>query len=96
MTWDERIVVAYDVKDDRARESFASMLMDLGLQRVQFSVFEANLPRNRVRDVWDLSDEFCKEVGRSVKVFVLCSTCRRRARSFGETREVDDAEYRIV
>lgn len=92
----ETVVVAYDVADDEPRQALASRLMDLGLQRVQFSVFEADLPRNRVRDVWDLAEEFCKEAGRSVKVFVLCSTCHRRSRSFGETREVDDRDYRIV
>jgi len=96
LTWNEHIVVAYDVMDDRAREAFASKLMDLGLQRVQLSVFEATLPKNRVRDVWDLSEEFCREAGRSVKVFVVCSTCHRRVRSFGETGKVDDTEYRIV
>lgn len=46
-----RVLVVYDVSDDRARQKLAEALMRHGLKRIQRSAFAGSLPWSRMKDV---------------------------------------------
>lgn len=67
-------VICYDIPDDRRRNKVAACLEDFG-DRVQYSVFEAVLPRRlfdklllRLRDIVDPDDD-------SLAIYRLCAAC---------------------
>jgi CRISPR-associated protein Cas2 len=76
------LVVSYDVVADRRRARLAKRLAGY-LQRVQFSVFEGEVPENEVqrlldeaRDALDLSED-------SLRVYHLCRACEGRSEILG-------------
>lgn len=42
----QRILLVYDIAEDRARTKIADICLDYGLDRVQFSTFSGKLSRN--------------------------------------------------
>lgn len=47
----QRIIVLYDIPDDRIRVKVADMCMDYGLDRVQFSAFVGQLQRTHQEEL---------------------------------------------
>ncbi len=56
-----RVLVLYDISDDRARQRVADACLDYGLERVQFSVFVGELSRTHQRALFG---EIRERVGR--------------------------------
>ena len=46
-----RIIVVYDVSNDKARQRLAEALMRHGLKRIQRSAFAGSLPASKLKDV---------------------------------------------
>jgi CRISPR-associated protein Cas2 len=47
----QRVILVYDVVDDRARTKVADACLDYGLDRVQYSVFTGKLSRNHQEEL---------------------------------------------
>lgn len=77
-----RVVVAYDIGDDLRRERASQALLDL-LGRVEYSLFDAWVPDERVGDLWrSVAPELRP---RSDRAFVvrLCDACAKQAGAVG-------------
>jgi len=82
------VLVSYDVTDDRVRAQFAEELLDLGLVRNQYSLFEGEIPTKRVKNVIDICEKYIRmmnddevgptKVGGAIQVIQLCSRCEDR------------------
>lgn len=73
-----RIVVSYDVSDDRRRRKVARILEGYGY-RVQYSVFECDLDADQARALQQrLRPLISKRAGESVRFYPLCADCRER------------------
>ena len=89
-------VVCYDVADDQRRSRLSSALLDFG-QRVQESVFVANLEQElsarmleRVRRIADVNQD-------RVHVFRLCAACVKETVTLGMAAErVEDQEFYVI
>ena len=46
-----RVLVVYDVSNDKARQKLAEMLTRHGLQRIQRSAFAGSLPASKIKDI---------------------------------------------
>ena len=77
-----RLVVAYDIVDDRRRTRFAKRLKDY-VQRVQYSVFEGDTSeRGELGIVRAIHEEI--DMGEdSVRIYYLCKACAQSTRVFG-------------
>ncbi len=77
-----RIVVSYDITDDRRRTRFAKRLRD-HLTRVQFSVFEGDVAPAEVDRIERIIQEELRLEEDSVRIYFLCRSCHLRTRLFG-------------
>jgi CRISPR-associated protein Cas2 len=72
-----RHVICYDISDDRRRRKVATLLEGVG-DRVQGSVFEADLDATLFETVKERLDTKIDHETDSVSFYRLCSTCAKR------------------
>ncbi len=77
-----RVVVAYDIVDDRRRDRVAQGLLDL-VGRVEYSVFDAWIPVGRVADLWTTMRPDLRPRDDDAFVIQLCDACAHEAGSVG-------------
>lgn len=68
------LLVSYDLRDDRRRTRLAKGLSGF-LTRVQMSVFEGELPDQRLEDLLSLIDSEIDPSEDSVRIYRLCRRC---------------------
>lgn len=77
-----RFVIAYDIENDRRRNKVMSTLKDCGL-RVQYSVFECELDRNRLTELRRRLGHLIDKRKDRVHIYHLCDACYFRSESLG-------------
>lgn len=89
------VVVSYDIVDDKKRARVANILKDYG-ERVQYSVFEANLTKN-------MFDRMLKEVLKyiadredSLRIYQLCEECQKKVKIYGIGKITEDEEVIVI
>lgn len=79
-----RIVVSYDISNDRRRRKVAQIMEGYGY-RVQYSVFECDLDARKLRELQQrLRPLVSKKAGESVRFYSLCAECRKRINVLGQ------------
>jgi len=74
--------ICYDISDDRRRNRVASILLGFG-ERVQYSVFEADLDiANLERLVEKVAPEM-KEDEDNLRIYPICEQCRSKIQIMG-------------
>jgi len=89
------IVVAYDVVDTPRRTRLAKRLKGY-LERVQKSVFEGELEQEQLRAMEAQLGRLLDEDEDSLRVYALCSACRRRIKVYGQGEVLEDPDVYIV
>lgn len=90
-----RLVVAYDIVDDRRRERVARVLQDYGV-RVQYSVFECMLGRAQYRELRDTLLARIDPAEDAVAFYRLCRGCGARVHRLGAPPPDPDPQYLIL
>jgi CRISPR-associated protein Cas2 len=75
-------LITYDIVADRRRQKMAKLLESLG-DRVQKSVFELYLTPPELEKLLRRAKKFINEKEDNLRVYILCSACRGKARSIG-------------
>jgi len=73
----QRYVICYDISDDRRRRKVATLLEGVG-DRVQGSVFEADLDSTLFETVRTSLDDRIDKSEDAVSSYRLCSACAKR------------------
>ena len=89
-----RYVLTYDIEDDRQRTKLANLLLDYG-DRVQKSVFEADLTRDDLEELLEKAGEYVNDDD-SFLAYPLCKNCNQEAKSLGRPRDLYVENKRIV
>lgn len=89
-----RVVVAYDIPDDTRRLRMANFLKGYG-ERVQYSVFEADLNHYQLKDMLRRMKEII-EPEDSVRVYLLGKDWRRRTLTLGQAMSLNFPEDEII
>ena len=76
-----RYVIAYDVTDDGKRTKLANLLLGYG-ERVQKSVFEADLEPAEVQEILRLAANYISGTD-SLRMYPQCRACAGRIASLG-------------
>lgn len=84
LTW-----VIYDISNDRTRAKIAEQCLDIGLQRVQKSVYLGDLKPNRVDEVIEFSKQLLDLTTDSVYVFPMCQEDFDKVRILGQSFDRD-------
>jgi CRISPR-associated protein Cas2 len=75
-------VIAYDIEQDRRRSKVMSLLKDYGL-RVQYSVFECELDRQRLAQLEERLHTLIDSRRDRVHIYRLCDACFFRSEATG-------------
>ncbi|PIE31974.1 CRISPR-associated endonuclease Cas2 [candidate division KSB3 bacterium] len=76
-------VLSYDIKNDRRRVKVHDVLKNYG-ERVQYSVFECDLSRKEFHKLREELAPFIDvEETDSLRIYRLCSECRRKFEHIG-------------
>lgn len=68
-----RCLVVYDISDDKLRAKVVDILMDYGLDRVQYSAFVGQLARTHIEEMsLKVKRRVGKAKGAKVLVFTIC------------------------
>jgi CRISPR-associated protein Cas2 len=79
LTW-----VVYDIAKDRTRTRVAKRCLDMGLYRVQKSIFLGDLAANRVEEILLFSREMLDMKTDSVYIFPMCREDFEKVRVVGQ------------
>jgi CRISPR-associated protein Cas2 len=88
-------VVCYDIADDGRRNRLASTLLDFG-QRVQESVFMANLDEELAAHMLERISKTMDGHWDRVHVFPLCQSCSPKIVVMGTAETIRDQDYYII
>ncbi len=75
-------MIAYDISDDRRRAHLAKLLEGFG-DRVQYSVFRAQLEKRDLAELIVRARRIIFEKEDSLLIFPLCKSCESGTLSFG-------------
>lgn len=91
-----RVVVTYDITRDRNRAKVAALLEEV-LTRVQWSVFEGDLPTEVLQRAIERVLRLIDPETDSVRVYPLCASCAPRVDVYGLRGPVlEQAAVRIL
>jgi len=88
-------VLAYDITDDRRRAKIAKLMESLA-DRVQGSVFEAYLTPAELERLLAKAGKTLQPKEDGLRVYVLCSECRGKARTVGVGQVTPPPGVKIV
>jgi CRISPR-associated protein Cas2 len=87
-----KVIAVYDITNDVLRGKISERLKDYGLERIQYSTFNGELPQHALRSLETdirtlLNDGDEKD---SVLFFPLCSSCFKGRRQVGAKKEMKE------
>lgn len=88
------VIVAYDVLDRRRLRRIAAMMEQYGV-RVQFSVFECRLNKERMTRLLDDIKRVINRRHDKVTLIALCQSCVQRSERFIENGITTDANVYV-
>ena len=92
---DERVVIAYDVTDDRRRYRLCKALERYGA-RIQYSVFELSITRKDLQKLVDHLNGLIDNKVDRVLVLQLCGGCHAAAGRYGNTTSYEPGQTLII
>jgi len=75
-------IISYDIPDNKRRIKLSKSLLDFG-NRVQYSVFEANLDNLLFTKMLKRIKKIIDEHEDSVRIYKLCATCEKDIQLLG-------------
>ncbi len=75
-------VLAYDIANDKRRQKIAKCCQAVA-ERVQYSVFEAYFSEAELKQLLKKTDKIMNPQEDSLRIYVLCEACRKKAAARG-------------
>ena len=75
-------IVSYDIVEDKKRTKLAKKLCNYG-NRVQYSVFECNLSKAKLKEMKKELMQFINPEKDSFRIYKLCQECVKHLESYG-------------
>ncbi len=89
------IIIAYDIPNDRRRSRLAKALEGFGI-RVQKSVFEAEMPDQRIDALYRAIHSEIDPEEDSIRLWRLCKRCQATVEVIGLGIYIEEARDEIV
>ena len=86
---------SYDIVDNKKRNKIANLLKDYG-ERVQYSVFEANLTKNMLDRMRQEVLEYISHEEDSLRIYTLCEGCQKKVEVYGIGKVTEDEDVIVV
>ncbi len=86
-----KVLLVYDISNDRVRGKVADFCLDYGLDRIQYSAFLGDLGRNRQEELMLKIEEQLGDHSGKIQLYPICSKdWRARIEIIQEEDEDDD------
>jgi CRISPR-associated protein Cas2 len=92
---DERVIIAYDVADDRRRYHLCKALERYGM-RIQYSVFELSLKPKELHKLVDHLTGLIDNTEDRLLIMQFCGGCQRSVRRYGNMTSYSPKETLII
>ena len=89
------VIISYDIEEDKKRTRLANKLKDFGF-RVQYSVFEADIKQNELKELKKLLKSYKLTGNDSIRLYQLCESCVNKIKIWGIGEVMKDKEIYIV
>jgi CRISPR-associated protein Cas2 len=89
------IVISYDIPDDKRRIKAAKQLENYG-KRVQYSVFEAILEEEKLKEMCEKLVSIININEDSLRIYGLCNSCLKKTKLYGVGEISKDEDFYIV
>jgi len=90
-----RYVLSYDITEDKPRTKVAK-LMEGVLTRVQYSVFEGDVPEPRLTEAVQKAIGLIDPETDSLRVYRLCASCAARIDCYGKEVALGCEEVKVL
>ena len=90
-----RVIISYDIIDDKRRTKLAKKLCDFG-KRVQYSVFEADLTQKQIKQMLNKILPLINKEEDSLRIYKLCADCASQIESYGIKKGWDEDDVIII
>ena len=87
--------ISYDIPDDRRRLRIAKILKDFG-ERVQFSVFEANIQQDQLQRLKQRLKEVVEPDEDRLRIYPLCASCAGNIEVLGQGEITQDPDFIVI
>lgn len=78
-----RYVISYDIEDNKIRTKLSKLLVGYGV-RVQYSVFECEIPEKRFQKLYENIFRLTEGVEGSVRFYSICKNCENKIVTIGK------------
>lgn len=68
-----RILLIYDIVDDRIRSKVADLCLDYALKRIQYSAFMGDIPRTLSEELWLKISKLVLNQEHSIEMIPICA-----------------------
>ena len=68
-----KVLLVYDISNDRVRTKVADFCLDFGLDRIQYSAFLGDLSRNHQEELMLKIEERLGDHGAKVQLYPICA-----------------------
>ncbi len=92
-----RWIIVYDITDDGLRQKVSERLKDYGLERIQYSAFQGELPRHALSSLMTDLRKLLNEGIETDSVIVLpiCDSCFKNILTIGAKKEMESDATRV-
>lgn len=89
-------LISYDISNDKRRRKIAKTIENYG-KRVQYSVFECDLEKDRMKELYAILAENMKEdPDGSIRIYNICENCLKKVSIIGQVEETFEDEGVII
>jgi CRISPR-associated protein Cas2 len=85
-----KVLLVYDITDDRVRGKVADFCLDYGLDRIQYSAFMGELSRNHQEELMLKVEERLGDQAGKIQLYPICDKDWRARLEIIQEREDDD------
>ena len=89
-------VICYDITNNKRRRLIVKLLGNWGAQRVQYSVFEIKLAKNKLQILLSELEKVMLKRKDSLGVYELCETCRSKVIRKGQSGKLYEAKVVVA
>ena len=89
------LVIGYDCSDDKRRLKISKIMMDYG-DRVQYSVFEADLDKEMLQEMMERLRKVINSKEDSIRIYHICQNCLRQTAIKGRGQLTQQETFFIV
>ncbi|WP_052418732.1 CRISPR-associated endonuclease Cas2 [Methanolacinia paynteri] len=91
-----RLIVSYDITDDKKRNEMVEHLHYMGLFRIQYSVFAGFVPRKRYDCLVSGCMEWCSTDEDRLLIIPVCKACHERIVSVNDHFPEEEQDYLVI